>query len=62
MPEYTNSIARPKRKANSPKPVLCTMCLEVIDGTDREIAELNRVRHMRTAHQIPPCHPDFYEE
>ena len=60
MPNQQDSIARPKRKANSRQPVLCGVCGESFDACDREIAELARMRHIRTVHQIPRCSPDFY--
>ena len=42
------------------KPVICSICGLEIKGTDREIVELNRMRHIRNVHQIPRCSPDFY--
>ncbi len=62
MPEYTDAIARPKRKAINCQPLLCGICGAEQDGTDAEIKRLNRARHIRSAHGIRPCEPDYYEQ
>ena len=49
------------RQQRIKQPVLCSVCGERFDESDREIAELARMRHMRSAHQIPRCHPDYYD-
>ena len=51
MQRYSNTINR--------KPVRCGVCGLEMDGCDREIAELARMRHMRMQHGIRPCEPDY---
>ena len=60
--QSTDSITNRKRGlAVNLKPLLCGVCGLEFDACDREIAELARMRHYRTVHQIRDCEPEFWQ-